>query len=470
MHKLNFLAAACLAGITPGAMAGAHFDFGLFRDHQLSARSVQFFGVKQPIAASSTASISAAAAEAHPAALATFAKGLRANVVSAEQNLGANIDMMALWPSKHPTHLIVCNEQGESEPGLQRVRLSDGFVETILTGTKSCDPAHATPWGTVVFGEEAGNSGSLLEIIDPLETTGVVYDRNTRTLSGPDAGNVAVRAAAGHLSFEGIAVYPNGVLYYGDENRPSQGTAGGAYFKFVPDTPWYGNEPISDLGESPLASGSVYGLRLGKRSGDTDFGQGSNTGMGIWVPVVNSYDADLRAAAANLSLTGYYRPEDAAIDGKALTEGMVRFCANNTGNEEADRNWGETICVTDGSLEEATLNTAVPEVQFLVTGTREFTMMDNLAYQPGRGNWIIQEDGDAPGLAVEPHNNDIWSCMEDGRDVDTLSDGCVRIATLNDLNAESSGGFFDSTGRHYYVSIQHNVTGHGVILEVTGWK
>jgi hypothetical protein len=42
--------------------------------------------------------------------------------------------------------------------------------------------------------------------------------------------------------------------------------------------------------------------------------------------------------------------------------------------------------------------------------------------------------------------------------------------SLNDLNAESTGGFFDASGKAYYVSVQHNVTGHGVILKVTGWK
>ena len=42
--------------------------------------------------------------------------------------------------------------------------------------------------------------------------------------------------------------------------------------------------------------------------------------------------------------------------------------------------------------------------------------------------------------------------------------------TLNDLTAESTGGTFEGTGKRYFVSIQHNVTGHGVILEVDGWQ
>jgi len=39
---------------------------------------------------------------------------------------------------------------------------------------------------------------------------------------------VASRRALGRLSFEGIALYPNGIIYYGDENRPSTGTPGGS--------------------------------------------------------------------------------------------------------------------------------------------------------------------------------------------------------------------------------------------------
>jgi secreted PhoX family phosphatase len=100
-------------------------------------------------------------------------------------------------------------------------------------------------------------------------------------------------------------------------------------------------------------------------------------------------------------------------------------------------------------------------------GSADFAMMDNLAPEPGRGNWIIHEDGDGPAVG---RNNDLWSCLDDGDDADTLSDGCVRIGTLNDLNAEWTGGIFDSWGNHFYVSVQHNATGHGVVLDITGWR
>jgi len=457
-----------LATLTAAAAAGAAgFDFGATREAQLAAHSEQLFGVVKPVAASSTESIDAATAEVDPTALVTVAKGLSVSVVAASAELGANIDMMAPWPDDvNPTHLIVCNEQGTNQPGVQRIDLSDGSVETILTGTSSCDPAHRTAWGTVIVAEEAGSSGWMLEIANPLETTGVMFDRSTGTISGGiGTDNVVARPAVGHTSFEGVALYDSGVMYYGDENRPFQGTPGGAYFKFVPATPWDGVS--MGLAASPLADGQVYGLRLGKRSGGTDYGQGTSAGLGTWVEITPSFDANLRAAAADLALTGYYRPEDAQIDLRAMAEGLVRVCANNTGNEGSDQYYGEMICITDGTLEEAVANTATPEVQNLVIGTPELAMMDNLAYQPGRGNWLLQEDGDGPEVG---RNNDIFSCLDDGADSDLLSDGCVRILTINDLNAETTGGIFDGPGDRYWISIQHNVTGHGVVLEITGWK
>jgi secreted PhoX family phosphatase len=264
---------------------------------------------------------------------------------------------------------------------------------------------------------------------------------------------------------------PNGVLYFGDELRPSNGKAGGSYYKFVPATPFAGTGPIAQLSQSPLASGAVYALKVGRRSGSTDFGQGSNTGQGSWVPVCSSVtgvpsacaNLDLGAFAAANRLTGYYRPEDLEVDADAWRAGAVRLCGNDTGNE-ALGNFGETVCITDGTVAESLANSAVPAVQLLVVGNPQLAMMDNLAQQPRTGTWVLQEDGDQV-----QGNNDLWACLQDGFDDDLLSDGCIRIATLNDLEAESTGGIFDADGSRYYVSIQHNVTGHGVVLVVTGW-
>src|SRR5262245_27983252 len=218
MSKQTILIAVAIGLIATSAAAVATFDFADFRDKQLDAHSEQLFGINSPVEASSTESISAAEANADPTRLVTLAKGLHARVLSSNAQLPPNIDMMALWPPNNPTHLIACNEQGTAQPGLVRVRLSDGAVETILTGVTNCDPVKATAWGTIIFGEETGPSssppspgGNLLEVIDPIHTTGVTFDRVAGTLTGANAGNVATRPAVGRLSFEGLALLPNGV-------------------------------------------------------------------------------------------------------------------------------------------------------------------------------------------------------------------------------------------------------------------
>jgi hypothetical protein len=301
-------------------------------------------------------------------------------------------------------------------------------------------------------------------------TCGPRTSRSRATPGSDRFPNVTVRVPR-LVTFEGLVIYPNGLTYYGDENRPSNGTGGGAYFKFVPGIlrdPSAG--PIDGLEDSPLTSGSIFGLRLGKRGGNTDYGQATEFGLGTWVPIPAGPDPDLRALAAALKLTGYYRPEDAEVDPTALAAGNVRWCANNTGNEGQDTLWGETICLRDGSIAAATAGTATPEVQLFVVGTPALAMMDNIAYQfGGRGNWILHEDGDGPEVG---RNNDLWDCLPDGADDDQQTDGCIRIATINDLvgGAEWTGGVFDATGKRFFVSVQHNVTGFGVILEIDGWR
>jgi hypothetical protein len=475
-QRLTVVSAVFLVAVLAAGAAGAFTDFGSFVQAQLRHRSQSLFGVSGPLAGSSTASISAAEATAHPERLATVAKSLSVRVVS-HGVAAPNLDQSALWPNDtHPSWLITCNEQDETDPGLVRINLTSGAQQVIVTGTSDCDPVRRTPWGTIVFGEEAGggpSGGRLYELVDPLHTTGVTLDRATGTFSsGTGAANLAARPALGRLSFEGLAIYPNGVTYYGDENRPAQGVPGGAYFKFIPATlrdPGAGR--ISALADSPYAApGAIYGLRLGLREGGTDYGQGTEYGLGAWVPIAPAADPDLRAQAAALQLTGYYRPEDADIDQAAMAEGRVRFCANNTGNEPDDQLWGEAICISDGTLAQAGANTGVPEVQLFVPGSPAVAMPDNIAYQPHRGNWIIHEDAETVTDLQGPHNDDLWDCLPDGTDPDLQSDGCIRIATLNDLTAEWTGGIFDASGHHFYVSVQHNITGQGVILDITGWK
>ena len=444
-----------------GAAVAAFSDWGLEQQTQLQNKSRPLFGVGQPLTTSSNVDLDEAQALADPAALITVAKGLKVDVVTAGK-AAPNLDQMVLWPQADPKFIIACNEEGVAQPALQKINLSNGDATTIATGINSCDPVRVTPWGTVLFGEENGSVGAMYELIDPLTVVGATINNATGVTSTPKIRRVN---ALGFLSYEGLGILPNGVTYYGDELSSSNGAAGGAYYKFVPTTPWAGGPPITSLDQSPYASGTVYGLRVGQGS---NFGQGFSYGIGTWQLLTSTPGQQLRPLATTAKLTGYYRPEDLSLDEAALAAGNVRFCGNDTGRDAA-RYWGETICITDGTVAGATSQASGPQVQLLVQGSSQLNMADNIAYQASRGNWIIEEDGSTGDFIDGSRNNDIWDCLDDGGDDNTLSDGCVRIATLNDLDAESTGGFFDSTGKHYYVSIQHNSSGFGTILDITGW-
>jgi hypothetical protein len=189
---------------------------------------------------------------------------------------------MVLWPRSNPTHIIACNEQGVTAPALVKISLANGDITTIASGLISCDGVRITPWGSILFGEEAGSDpkSAMWELVNPLTVTGVVLDRNTGTSPNANIGRVN---AFGFLSFEGLAILPNGVTYYGDELAPSNGTPGGKYYKFVP-SPLYsggGPDPITNLDQSPLksgtsdAAGAVFGLRV---SQGANYGQGMSYG------------------------------------------------------------------------------------------------------------------------------------------------------------------------------------------------
>jgi hypothetical protein len=453
-----------------GGAVAAFTDWGLRQQTQLRDKSHPLFGFGQPLTQSSTVDFTTAQALADPGGLITVAKDLTVSVVAAgpSDNAAPNIDQMILWPKSNPTHLIGCNEEGTTEPALQKISLATGQATTIATGIADCDPVRATPWGTVLFGEEAGSVGAMYELIDPLNVVNASINNVTGVTAAPYTNSIKRVNAFGFLSFEGLAVFPNGVTYYGDELGPSNGIPGGAYYKFVPDTPWAGGAPITSLSQSPYISGKVYSLRVGQGSNS---GQGDAYGIGSWqlLASLNSgSNQQLRLLATANNRTGYYRPEDIAIDETALGAGNVRFCGNNTGRDSA-RYWGETICFTDGTVAQALANSATPQLQFFVQGSPQINMPDNIGFQASRGNWLIEEDGSTNSFVDGATNNDIWDCLPDEADDDTLSDGCVRVATLNDFDAESTGGFFDPTGKHYYVSIQHNSSGFGTILDITGW-
>lgn len=496
MSKIGKIVFAAAATATVVAVANAA-DFGQKVEALAKSQSLSLFGVSGTLGNSSSIQRTTAELNADPTSAITVAPGLSVRVVSAAANLGFSIDQMVLWPdSTNPTHIIACNEQSASEVAVQRIDLATGVAQNIISlGMGTCDPVRKTPWGTIIAGEETGGGGRLFEILDPQTTSNVTISGSGLATTSSDTAHVRFVSAVGTLSWEGLALLPNGVLYSTDESRPGNGIAGGSVFKFIPTNLWTGGAPITDLANSPLTAGRIFGLRVGRNSSNTDYAWGNEYGRGVWVEItgrsdVGSAPINLRNAALTLKLTGYYRPEDAEFDGKEFALGNVRFCGTNTGQDTADttsngdNHWGEVYCLRDGTFAAAAATTTTvqtvsgvnytlltgtaPEYQALVLGSKDFAMMDNIAYHPTRGFWVLNEDGD--GATWTPkRNNDIWACLDDGADADKLTDACVKLMTLNDLTAETTGGVFDATGTRYFVSVQHPNTNHGIILEVNGW-
>lgn len=413
------------------------------------------YGIGNPVTASATGVTGAAALDA-----VQLASGLTATVVS--DQVGINADMIGLLPygADKPTHAVICNEIDPAETqqaSVQLVDLATGGVTDILSGMVSCDPVKSTAWGTVLVGEEESD-GRVIEILDPMTTTGITYDRVAGTTSDPS--KAAVRTALGQLAYEGIVVLPDGTTYYGDERRPSKGDAGGGIYKFVPATPFAGTEAITDLAQSPLVAGSVWVARLGLRASDDvpaqDYGQGSNTGAGVWVAIPTPADPvtfGLHDAATAVGMTGFYRPEDMARDPKSDD---VRLCWNNTGND-GQQNWGETLCLTDMPADDATVHPAgsMPVVEPFVIGNPQLRMPDNLDFDPVTGNLWLNMDASTSAEDPSFGNDDVWVCLPDGTDADLLSDGCERAITLLDGGAEFTGITWLPDGSGFLQHLQH---------------
>jgi secreted PhoX family phosphatase len=504
MRKFSIGTAAVLAGLAIAGMAARtkamppHLDFGTFVESQLKDHSEQLFGFKHPLDESAlgpydgTDNLQAI----------KVAQGLHVSLVSS--SVASAADQIAFWPNDdNPQFLFVCDEE-TSDPAVQRVDLSKGpsnNATTIVKGLSSCDPVRRTPWGTIIVAEEAGATGGFYEIIDPAHVSSVieVMDRDAGITSDPL--HLVKRQAVGSLSFESFAIRADGTMIYGDELAPSGGNAGGGIYKFVPAIPFQGNGPITAAAQSPLASGSVFGLRVAAQ-GSSNWGQGAETGNGAWVAVnlagANVVDAKhniiLRNAQLLQKFTGYYRPEDMDIDPIAAENGVFRACWANTGrmshtDSSLVENSGvktEIMCLVENPPSEAAPNPTtgtIPVVDRFVTGSEERGMFDNVAFQPHTGNLVVLEDNSVLSVkslnptVTELRGNDLWICLPDGDDDDVLTDGCVRFASIRDTSAEPTGFKFAGSGESAYVNIQHRAindsqgnTNHGALVKISGFK
>ncbi|MBA2444708.1 MAG: hypothetical protein H0V49_05180 [Nocardioidaceae bacterium] len=435
--RKKWMAAAVVAGlgVMPAVQAAnMAVDWGLQHENATKANSAELFGVAGTLPASAEGDIDAN--NTPPAQQVLLAEGLKARGIAKPAELA---DMMAFWPDdSRPEYAFACIEQGRADdgmnPGVQRTDLETGEVITVVYGTDRCDGIRRTPWDTIVFTEET-DDGRAYELLRPDDIDPqYILDRETGAVRGD---NVVQRRAMGTFAWEGLHIFPNGTTIAGDELRPEEGMPGGSMFRF--------QSRGTDSSGSPLARGRLQALRVAGGDGETDYGQGAEVGLGEWVTV----DADTaRESAHAVNATGYYRPEDLHKDPLADDR---RVCWANTGNAEL-KNYGEVLCLSLGNR---------PEVQRFVLGNPELNQPDNLAFQPGTGNLYVIEDN--------PHG-DIWACLRDGADTDLLTDGCVRILSVRDEDAEPTGFTFAAGGRTAYLHIQHNDDPEGdPLLRIRGW-
>ena len=466
-------------------------DFGALAAQQLRAHAELLFGFTHPLEESAKGPFTGPSVEALE-----LAKGLHATLISSAVHFSG--DQIALWPDDdHPRYLFVCDEES-SNPAVQRIDLrkpANANATTIVTGLIACDPVRRTPWGTIIVAEEAGASGGFYEILDPASITTAIAVTDRATGASTDSAHLVKRQAVGSLSFESFAISEDGTMLFGDELAPGGGAAGGGIYKFVPQNPYQGGGVITQPQFSPFAAGSVYGLRVGA-AGSSNWGQGAETGKGLWVAVNTSatgvVDATgnilLRTAQTLQKFTGYYRPEDMDIDPIALEDGVLRACWANTGRTShaggsAVENSGvhaEIMCLTEeppSAAVPAPATGTIPVVERFIPGTSEGAMYDNVAFQPHTGNLVVLEDGPTSIVkkdgTTEPRGNDLWICLPDGDDDDLQSDGCVRFASLRDTTSEPTGFIFLGSGEAAFVNLQHRgvdeAAGTGSLLLISGF-
>ena len=150
--------------------------------------------------------------------------------------------------------------------------------------------------------------------------------------------------------------------------------------------------------------------------------------------------------------TGYYRLENLEFDplfADPENPEAVRFCWNNTGNEDA-KHYAETICDVDSALLTASATKRTVIVNCF-EGDTDFNQFDNLAFQPKTGNLYVVEDHE---------NGDIFACLPDGKNRDIKTDGCVKMPSDKDSSAEPMGFFFTPDGKTAFVSIMHTDDTH----------
>ena len=389
---------------------------------------------------------SANSSDWNPAAPWKLAKGFTQTLISGETNLNIYDGGRDDW---HDMNTV--NETGRDAgrylyrthelrfPGNQPEGGTVSVVD-LKTGNTSIlaqdasynalDGIRWTPWGTILFAEEA-TGGRLFEILlDPNDLT--------------KAAAIIERPAVGLLAHEGIDIDKDGNVYIVDEyrgrseSRVERGNTcagavpcGGGIYRFVPDN--YGD----------LSSGSLFVLKVTGPDG---------TGQGEWVGPIDPFNA--RASGTEFGGRSYQRPEDLEIIDNTLYVAVTEGPRDATGKELYE---GRVLSVNLDTLKTANFikaNINVP-VEIGKPGDEGhqsgFDSVDNLAEGPD-GSLIAIEDN-------KP--SDIWVASTKTNEYGA-SEKVKLFASLTDPGAEGTGIYFSpQDARTLYVNIQHSANDDG---------
>ena len=314
-----------------------------------------------------------------------------------------------------------------SNGSLSVTDLVTGVTKTIAQRAdwESLDPTAWTPWGTLLFAEEA-NTARFRDPAYPAAVGGLVYEVFFAKGDPTVVERVVARPAIGSKSHEGMRFDSKGNLYSISERTP------GYLFKFVPDR------------KGDLSEGQTYVLRITTPDGD-------RTGDAEWVPLDRAaVQVDASVAADAVHATGYGRPED------------VEMSFGHSGSAKDDRFY---VAITsehrvlavdlgkDRPNEPATAHVS-QYVRAGVNAPADFEMPDNLVLDSA-GNLYIAEDPGSNFAGGKRKGDDIWVAAPSTGGAYAPSSSVVRFASLTDCEAEPTGIYFDRNSDRLFVNIQH---------------